>query len=229
MPRQDSISEQVCEQVDRVDRLLGEHYGRPRLEQTGDATGELVRTILSQHTTDVSSGKAYDALIRRYPSWSDVRAASPAEIAESIRFAGLATQKAKTIHRALVDTADGSLGDLGELPVPLARSRLTSIPGVGDKTASCVLLFALGMPAQPVDTHIMRVSKRLGVATDRTDASGIQDLYEHCLPADGQAMYAFHVTMVRHGREVCQARAPRCERCVLAGECSYYSRETRIG
>jgi endonuclease-3 len=145
------------------------------------------------------------------------------EIADAIRLSGLPMQKARTIQAALADVTEESLDSLKYLPVAEARARLTSIRGVGDKTASCVLLFALGMPAQPVDTHIERVSKRLGINNGETSATGIQHVFEHCLPADGQTMYAFHVDMVRHGREVCQARAPKCGMCMLTDLCEYFA------
>lgn len=217
------IPNELCERIAVIWQRLEAHYGAPVLQPNEDPAGELISTILSQHTTDVSSWKAYTALKHRYPTWSALREAPLADVADTIRFAGLPMQKARTIQTALQDIDAEPLQDLATLPVAAARARLTTIKGVGDKTASCVLLFALGMPAQPVDTHIERVCKRLGINNSESTASGIQHVLEHCLPADGQTMYAFHVDMVRHGREICQARAPRCEMCMLTDLCVYYA------
>jgi endonuclease-3 len=220
------ISTELCDRIELIWHRLEQHYGAPILRPSGDPVGELVSTILSQHTTDRSSGAAFDELRRRYPSWEAVREAPIEELAETIRPAGLPMQKARTIQTALDDVAAEPLSQLRSMPVAEARARLTAIRGVGDKTASCVLLFALGMPAQPVDTHIERVSKRLGVTNGESTATGIQNVLEHCLPADGRTMYAFHVDMVRHGREICQARVPRCSVCMLTDLCDYYARAT---
>lgn len=218
-----TIPNALCARIGQIDARLEAQYGAATLQPNGDPIGELVSTILSQHTTDASSWKAYLELRGRFPTWDDVRAASLDEIADAIRFAGLPMQKARTIQATLETISAEDLDALVGLPVQEARNRLTAIRGVGDKTASCVLLFALGMPAQPVDTHIERVSKRLGVNNGESTATGIQLVYEHCLPADGQAMYAFHVGMIRHGREICQARQPRCAMCVLTDLCDYYA------
>ncbi len=211
-----------CNKIDDVWRRLKAEYGEPRIEPTGDPIGQLVSTILSQHTADASSDRAYRQLRARFPTWSDVATAPLDEIAESIHLAGLSNQKATTIQTALRDLDSTDLQALSTLPVADARRRLTSIRGVGDKTASCVLLFALGMPAQPVDTHIERVSKRIGMTSGARTAAGIQDVLEECLPADGQTMYAFHVDLIRHGREICIARSPKCSLCVLSDLCAYY-------
>ena len=218
-----AIPNEVCEKIETIWARLGDQYGHPQLHATGDPVGELVSTILSQHTTDRSSWAAYQELRNRYPTWDQVRALSLDELADAIRLAGLPMQKACTIQAALTAVSEDSLESLHDMAVPEARARLTAIRGVGDKTASCVLLFALGMPAQPVDTHIERVSKRLGVNNGESSATGIQLVFEHCLPADGQTMYAFHVDMVRHGREVCQARAPKCGMCTLTDLCDYFA------
>lgn len=223
-----SIPTELCERIELIRHRLEQYYGRPMLRPSSDPKGELVSTILSQHTTDRSSGAAYDALRQRFPSWESVREAPIEELADTIRAAGLPMQKARTIQTALDDVAGQSLTSLRSMSVAEARARLTAIHGVGDKTASCVLLFALGMPAQPVDTHIERVSKRLGITNVESTATGIQNVFEHCLPADGQIMYAFHVDMVRHGREICQARQPRCSMCMLTDLCDYFARTATV-
>lgn len=221
-----TVAPDVCARIELIWQRLQHHYGAPVLHPNDDPVGELVSTILSQHTTDQSSWAAYQELRRRYPTWATVRDAPIDEIANTIRGAGLPTQKARTIQSALAQVDDASLESLRTRSVADARARLTAIRGIGDKTASCVLLFSLGMPAQPVDTHIQRVSQRLGVTSGESSATGIQNVYEHCLPPDGATMYAFHVDMVRHGREICQARAPKCSMCMLTDVCEYYARMT---
>ena len=185
-------------------------------------------TILSQHTTDVSSARAYARLRTRFPNWSAVEAAPIEEVAETIRVAGLPNQKASTIQTALREVAGSDLAELAELPVSEARARLTAIRGIGDKTASCVLLFALGMPAQPIDTHIERVTKRIGITNGEQTPSGIQNVLEACLPSDGQTMYAFHVDLIRHGREICVARAPKCAACMMTDICDFFAQSRRL-
>ena len=217
------ISNELCDRIEHVRERLDAHYGVPEFCPNNDPVGELVLTILSQHTTDTSAGRAFDALLRRFRTWPEVRDAPIDDVAEVIRLAGLPMQKARTIQTALRDIRNEPLTDLTDLPIAAARARLTAIKGIGDKTASCVLLFALGMPAQPVDTHIERVSKRIGINNGESSATGIQHVFEQCLPAVGQVMYAFHVDMVRHGREVCQARSPRCGMCVLSSDCNYFA------
>ncbi len=218
-----SIPNEICAKIDLVWGRLREHYGYPKLKPTGNPLEQLVRTILSQHTTDASAGRAYEELRARFHTWSDIASAPLADIAEAIRFSGLARQKALTIQTALRELGDIDLRGLTDMPVPEARATLTSIRGIGDKTASCVLLFALGMPAQPVDTHIERVSKRLGIDNRARTATGIQHLLESCLPSDGATMFAFHVDLIRHGRQVCTARAPKCSMCVLNDICDFHA------
>ncbi len=222
------ISEEACQKIDAVWARLGEHYGHPGIDPSGDPIGELVQTILSQHTTDVSSAKAYVELRSRFPTWNSVEHAQMEEVADAIRFAGLPRQKANTIQAALREFGDADLHSLASLPVAEARSQLTAVRGIGDKTASCVLLFALGMPAQPVDTHIERVSKRIGTTNGEKSAAGIQHVYEACLPADGQTMFAFHVDLIRHGREICTARAPKCSQCMMTDICDFFAVNAKV-
>ena len=219
------VSKETCERISEVWRRLGEHYGNPRIRPSGDPVEELVGTILSQHTTDVSSARAYADLRTRFPDWKLVADAPVDEVAAAIRFAGLPNQKAMTIQTALRELGGSDLSELSRLPVSAARERLTAIRGIGDKTASCVLLFALGMPAQPVDTHIERVSKRIGMTNGERTPTGVQHVLESCLPADGQTMFAFHVNLIRHGREICVARHPKCSVCMMTSICDYYSQQ----
>ena len=217
------VAPETCQRIDEVWRRLGEHYGHPAIQPTDDPVGELVGTILSQHTTDASSARAFADLRARFPDWKSVADAPVEEVAAAIRFAGLPNQKARTIQTALRELDGSDLSRLAELPVQAARAELTAIRGIGDKTASCVLLFALGMPAQPVDTHIERVSKRIGFTNGEKTPSGIQHVLEACLPPDGQTMFAFHVDLIRHGREICTARAPKCPMCMMTDVCDFYA------
>jgi endonuclease-3 len=218
-----SLATDTRQRIEEVWRRLGEHYGHPTIRPTGDPVGELVGTILSQHTTDASSARALADLRARFPNWTAIETAPVDEVVAAIRFAGLPNQKAITIQTALREFGERDLAQLVELPVTEARARLTAIRGIGDKTASCVLLFALGMPAQPVDTHIERVSKRIGITNGEKTPSGIQNVLEACLPADGQTMFAFHVDLIRHGREICVARAPKCAACMMTDICVFFA------
>jgi len=217
------VAAETCQRIEEVWRRLGELYGHPRLQPTGDPFGELVSTILSQHTTDASSMRAFSDLRARFPDWKSVKEAPVETVAKTIRFAGLPHQKALAIQTALRELDESDLALLTELSVQKARAKLTAIRGIGDKTASCVLLFALGMPTQPVDTHIERVSKRIGMTNGEKTPTGIQHVLKSCLPADGQTMFAFHVDLIRHGREICVARAPKCTACLMVDICNYAS------
>jgi endonuclease-3 len=228
MSTESLVEMQSCSQIDELWRRLGDTYGHPRQVPTGDPLAQLVVTILSQHTTDASADRAYENLRATYPKWSQVAEAPVEDVAVSIKFAGLSRQKALTIQNALRELSDDSIASLANQPVTEARSQLTALRGVGDKTASCVLLFALGMPAQPVDTHIERVSKRLGIVGESSSATRVQNMFESCLPPDGQTMFAFHVDLIRHGRQVCTARAPKCSICSLSDMCAFFARSPAV-
>jgi endonuclease-3 len=222
------VTTETCERITEVWRRLGASYGHPTIEPTGEPLEQLVQTILSQHTTDASSARAYRDLRARFPDWQSVGGAPVQEVADAIRFAGLAQQKAVTIQNALRELDDQDLSTLPALSVNDARAKLTAIRGIGDKTASCVLLFALGMPAQPVDTHIERVSKRIGMSNGEKTPTGIQRVFESCLPPDGQTMFAFHVDLIRHGRQICTARAPKCSACMMTDICDYFAQRASM-
>lgn len=200
---------------------LGGLYGEPRARPHGDAVAELVLTVLSQNTSDRNSGRAFVQLMRRYPDWAAVADAPADELIETIRSGGLAQQKGPRIQRILeavrARAPDWNLAFLAEEPLEEARAWLRGLPGVGPKTAACVLLFALGRPALPVDTHVERVAKRLGLVPPQTTAERAHERLEALVPPE--CYYRFHMLLIKHGRRTCAARAPRCGDCPLEAGC----------
>ncbi len=206
----------IAERLDAV-------YGRRTLRPDGDALGELIQTILSQSTTDTNSGRAYRTLRQRFPDWQQVLDAPTEAVYDAIKSAGLGNIKAlriqQTLHEVLGRQGDFNLNFLADLPLDQSKAWLESIKGVGPKTAACVLLFALGKPALPVDTHVYRVSQRLGLLGEKTSVAQSHTLLEAAIPPDD--IYSFHVTMIQHGRRVCVVGRPRCESCPLSDLCRY--------
>lgn len=208
-----------------LDLLIGE-YGSHRWQPHHDPLSVLVQTILSQNTSDANSGRAFESLRTAFGNWVDVAAADVDEIAASIRVGGLERIKAKRIKQALgeIQRKRGKfeLSFLDKLPLAEAREWLKQLPGVGTKTANCVLLFSSGRPALPVDTHVFRVAKRLGLVDTKASIEQAHKLLESMvLPKD---VYQFHVLMIEHGRRVCQAQRPYCPRCVLRRLCPSYEK-----
>lgn len=216
----------------QVYELLVETYGNPQWIAGNDPLGGLVGTILSQHTSDINSGRAYDQLVTRFPTWEEVRDAPTQEVAEAIKSGGLANIKAPRIQDAL-DTlterqqaggktsslADYLFDELNKRTPEEALRYLRSIPGVGPKTAACVLMFDMGMPAMPVDTHVHRVSRRLGLIGPKVSADKAHEYFAKAAPPEW--VYTLHVHLIRHGRQVCHAQKPECERCTLYSQCAY--------
>ena len=220
-------SEQNDSQLNKaltVHQLLIEEYGerewRPRL----DPLSELIFTILSQNTSDVNRDRAWRSLKERFPTWESVLAADTAELAEAIRPGGLANVKAPRIQETLrvikEEQGEFALGFLVEMGVDDAKQWLTSLKGVGPKTAAIVLLFSLGKPAFPVDTHVHRVSRRLGLIGPKTSREKAHEVLEELLPPE--IYYTFHLNLIAHGREVCKAQRPHCAACILQEHCDYY-------
>jgi len=214
------------EKLRAVHSLLLKEYGHHQWEAHRDPLSELVRTILSQNTSDVNSNRAFARLRERFPSWEQVRGAEVKAIEEAIRPGGLARIKAPRIKSALQaiveERGELDLEFLRELELDEAKAWLQSLVGVGPKTAACVLLFSLGRPVLPVDTHVLRVSRRVGLIEPGTSMEKAHEVLGEMSP-DG-AVYDFHVNMVSHGRQVCHPRRPRCEACVLAPHCGYLHR-----
>jgi len=207
----------------KVHQILGDFYGHPDWRNPLPPLDELVSTILSQNTNDINRDRAFDALTAKYPSWEEVRDASEQEVINTIRPAGLANQKGPRIQNILkeITTQKGSLdlSFLNDMPAEEARQWLLEFKGVGPKTAAIVLQFSLGKPAFPVDTHIYRVTGRLGIRPPKMTANQAHVYMEELLPAD--AYYPAHLNIIRLGREICSARKPNCDQCPLNEICDY--------
>jgi endonuclease III len=203
----------------RILETLRREYGLPLLRPHHKPIDELILTVLSQNTNDRNRDVAYDRLRERFPSWDAVRDAPVAEIEEAIRPGGLAPTKAVRIKQILEAIGEDDLAWLADAPLEEARDYLTELPGVGRKTAACVLLFALGRPDIPVDTHVYRVGSRLGLWRAKASFVEAHDEMLRLVGDDGQEAYETHVLLIRHGRRTCNARSPECAVCPLRRMC----------
>lgn len=206
-----------------IHRRLLAAYGEPTWRPFYQPMDELVLTFLSQNTSDLNSGRAFEALKARYPTWQAVLDAPVEELAETIRSGGLAQQKAPRIQQALrrilAERGAFNLDFLADLPVAEAMDWLTSFDGIGHKTASIVLLFCFNKPAFPVDTHVGRVTRRLGLAGPKESEEKIKGIWERLVPPAW--FYPLHLNLIRHGREACHAQRPACGICALNEICQY--------
>lgn len=207
----------------QVRDILRNTFGTPTWHLELPAVDELVCTILSQNTNDINRDKAFQALKARYPSWEAVRDADPGELEYVIRIAGLANQKGPNIQAALRDiTAERGEIDLDWLrgtDAETARKWLVGLRGVGPKTAAIVMVFALGMPAFPVDTHVYRVTGRIGLRPAELDITKTHAYMENI--ADPADYGTLHLNLIDLGREICQARKPKCPICPIRHLCQY--------
>ncbi|PKO10329.1 MAG: hypothetical protein CVU40_06220 [Chloroflexi bacterium HGW-Chloroflexi-2] len=205
------------------DRLL-KRFGLPKWRDPLPAIDELVSTILSQNTNDKNRDVAFNALIARFPTWEEVRDADPDEVINEIRPAGLANQKGprmqKVLRQITEERGELNLDFLKDYAAEDALTWLTRFNGVGPKTASIVLQFALDIPAFPVDTHIYRVSGRLGLRPDKMTADQAHTHLAALFPPETYG--PGHLNLIRLGREICLARKPKCEQCPLNDLCDYY-------
>jgi len=216
-----SLEERALE----VNHRLLEAYGEPHWRNKLPPLDELISTILSQNTNDDNRDVAFQRLRERFSSWEAVRDADPDEVIEAIRPAGLANQKGPRIQAALRAITE----ERGELDLTFLRDQapdevrrwLTKFKGVGPKTAAIVMLFSLDLPAFPVDTHIHRVSGRLGLRPESASADKTHEILADLFPPE--TYYAAHLNLIRHGRQVCKARKPDCANCVLTDLCDYYA------
>jgi len=201
-----------------LERLRAE-YGRPVPRPHGAPIDELVLTVLSQNTNDRNRDVAYERLRDRFDSWDEVRDAPVEEVVEAIRPGGLAVTKAPRIQDILRAIGDDDLSRLAHEPLDQAREELCALPGVGRKTAACVLLFSFGRPDVPVDTHVYRVGSRLGLFRP---GAPLEEAHDEMLRlARGSDPHEAHVALIRHGRRICVARAPRCGECPLLRMCPH--------
>ena len=216
----------------QVYEILLATYGKPKNEPDYDPLGGLISTILSQHTSDINSGRAYQQLITTFPTWEEIRDAPTHLITEAIRPGGLANIKAPRIQDALYtlteqQRAAGHSGTLSQYLYDELVKRtpeegwhyLRSIPGVGPKTAACVLMFNMDLPVMPVDTHVHRVTRRLGLIGPKVDANKAHQIISELTPPAWT--HTLHINLIRHGREVCHAQRPACGHCPLYPECAF--------
>jgi endonuclease III len=227
-----STSIQPIVHLARVYELLIATYGEPKNEPDYDPLGGLIATILSQHTSDRNSQRAYQQLMTAFPTWEDVRDAPCHSVAETIRTGGLANIKAVRIQdvlQTLTEQQQAQGGtqslaaflsdELASHTTEEALRYLRTLPGVGPKTAACVLMFHLDRPAFPIDTHVWRTAKRLGLIGPNVSADAAHSLFAQVLPPEW--VYPLHVNLIRHGRQICHAQRPQCSICSLYHACAY--------
>ena len=204
-------------------------YGVPENKWTDwDPLDMLVATVLSQATSDTNSDRTWDALKRRFPAWEQVLRARESTLAETIRAGGLANQKARVIRDILRQVKERTgaltLEHLRDAPTEEAARFLSSLRGVGPKTVACTLLFSCGKDTFPLDTHIFRILRRVGLVPEKCTDARAHELMTRLVPAG--KFYSFHVNLIRHGRALCRPRDPLCERCPIVEYCDYG--QTRI-
>ena len=225
-------SQDFNQRITEIREALIAAFGMPVWRTPLPPVDELVSTILSQNTNDINRDKAFDTLKARFPSWEAVMTADPQAVIEAVRIAGLANQKGPRIQQALMDITEHTGGSLDleflrELPVEEAREWLMNIKGVGPKTAAIVLLFSMGIPAFPVDTHIYRVTGRLGLRPMKLNREQTHVYLEERIPPD--YFYDLHLNIIRLGREVCGARKWECDRCPVEHLCPFENKNLPSG
>ena len=207
----------------KIHEKLLEAFGNPTWRNPLPPIDELVSTILSQNTNDINRDRAFNALRIKFPTWESVRDAKPSEVVNAIRPAGLANQKGPRIQKVLKEITkergDLDLWFLKDLPLEEARAWLMKFNGVGPKTAAIVLCFSLNRPAFPVDTHIYRVTGRIGLRPETMTVEQAHPHLEELFPPE--TYYAAHLNLIRFGREVCHARKPDCPKCPIQKLCDY--------
>lgn len=213
----------LAQRAVKVHQRLLEFYGEPVWRNPLPAIDELVSTILSQNTNDVNRDRAFDALRAKFPTWEEVRDAKEKDVIEAVRVAGLANQKGPRIQKVLKaiteERGNLDLSFLKKISVDEARNWLTKFNGVGPKTAAIVLCFSLDMPAFPVDTHVYRVTGRIGLHPEKMSVEQAHPHLEALFPPE--TYYAAHLNIIRLGRDICTARKARCEKCPLVKLCDY--------
>jgi endonuclease-3 len=207
----------------KIHEALLKAFGEPIWRNPLPAIDELVSTILSQNTNDVNRDRAFEALRAKFPTWESVRDAKEKDVIDAIRPAGLANQKGPRIQQVLKEITKErgalDLQFLADMPLEEARQWLTKFNGVGPKTAAIVLCFSLGRPAFPVDTHVYRVTGRIGLRPEKMTVEQAHPHLESVFPPE--TYYAAHLNIIRLGREVCNARKPMCPQCPIKSLCDY--------
>jgi endonuclease-3 len=221
----DKIPVKTRLKAQKVCNVLIHYYGGDISSRKLPPLDELVMTILSQHTNDVNMLRAYESLKERYPTWEEVLAAPREELAMFIRSSGMYNLKAKRIQTALSEIKERvgrlDISHLKTMELAEAKDWLTSLHGVGPKTAAIVLLFSFGRPVLPVDTHVWRVTKRLGLIGEKVSREKAHVLLEQIVPSS--CIPSLNKNLVQHGREICRAQSPKCDECFLSHLCDYYS------
>lgn len=217
------VNARLQRHAQRVHERLLQWFGQPTWRNQLPPIDELVSTILSQNTNDINRDRAFASLRQHFPTWERVRDAEPDEVIAAIRSAGLANQKGPRIQKVLreitAERGDLDLLFLGELPLEEARGWLTRFHGVGPKTAAIVLQFSLDRPAFPVDTHIYRVTGRIGLRPPKMTVEQAHVYLEEAFRPE--TYYAAHLNLIRLGREVCHPRKPACPDCPVRKLCEY--------
>ena len=220
------MKKNLTQRAIRIHEALLEAFGKPQWRNPLPAMYELVSTILSQNTNDTNRDRAFSSLRARFPTWEGVRDADSGDVIAAIRMAGLANQKGPRIQQVLQaitqERGSLSLDFLTDLPTEEARAWLTKFNGVGPKTAAIILCFSLGKPAFPVDTHIYRVTGRVGLRPEKMSVELAHPYLESLFPPE--AYYAAHLNIIRLGRQICNARKPLCSKCPIITLCDYKSK-----
>lgn len=213
------------EKIRDINQKLKDFYGGPEPPQDQSGIDYLVETILSQNTNDINRDKAFKQLKEKYETWEEVENAEREELIDTIRVAGLGPTKAERIQEALrivrEDQGDYDLEFIGDMSVEDGKAWLTEIPGIGPKTAAIILCFYFRKPVMPVDTHVHRISKRLGLVPEDASRTKAHEILEEKVPDD--IKYEFHRLLIDHGREHCKARNPTCGEGPIPEYCKFYN------
>ncbi|UCC80132.1 MAG: endonuclease III [Candidatus Zixiibacteriota bacterium] len=216
----------LLKKIVSIDKKLTEMYGEKKQFKFRDPTEELILTILSQNTNDVNRDRAFRSLKAEFPGWGAIAQARSASIAGAIKVGGLANIKSGRIKKILKQigekSEDYSISFIKKMTDNEAWEYLMSYEGVGPKTAACVMLFSLGRDFMPVDTHVHRVSKRLGLIPENMNAEKAHDWYREMKPP--VSFYRFHLNLIEHGRNLCRPAKPKCPECGLKRQCVYFKR-----
>mgnify|MGYP001388297588 FL=1 len=207
--------------ISSIYKLLKKQYKLKKIRPHGDGISELILTILSQNTADRNSGQAFAKLMNHFGNWENIRKAQLSEIKKQIAIGGMSNIKSKNIKTVLnivnEQVKNYNLYFLTTLKRKEALNWLTDLPGVGKKTASCVMLFAYGVPFIPVDTHVERIVKRIGFVKKKVNTIDVQEELEQIFEKEKYGI--FHLSLIEHGRKICQAKNPLCNECIIQDLC----------